>query len=349
MNHKNNTIYELIARSFTSELNDKEGFTLDQWKAESEQNNLEYLDLKEIWVTSGRMSLPHQVDIEANLKLTRQRAGIKERKTVWLKYLVQTAAILVLALALDGLYRYFGKADVLPPTEELVLQQVKAAFGTQSRVELPDGSVVDLNSGSTLSFPVSFENKAIRKVQLSGEGFFKVAKNNQQPFIVEANKLEIKVLGTSFNVECYANNPSATVALVEGSVVLQRKTGNQEVEIARMLPNDVAVYKQTGDVVNVTTEKDLHKYTAWKDGKIVFVNDPVQIVIQKLSNWYNVDIELADPRLEKYRFTGTFINEPLEQILSIMNLTSQMSYTIQQAKKLTDNSFSKRKIFLKSK
>jgi len=94
---------------------------------------------------------------------------------------------------------------------------------------------------------------------------------------------------------------------------------------------------------------DLNKYTAWIDGKIVFSDDPVNTVIQKLENWYNVDIELSDKKMENYRFTGTFLDEPLEQVLSILNLTSQMQYKVIPAKRLGDNSFSKRKIILKSK
>jgi transmembrane sensor len=349
MNPSHEIIYDLIARSFTSELNEDEALVLDQWKAENSRNLLEYQDLSEIWDVSGRMSLPPSSELENHLQTTRKKAGIPAAKSILLKVILQAAAVLLLALILNGLFQYFGKSPAILPKEEMVFQNVRAAFGTQSHVKLPDGTMVSLNSGSTLTFPVSFINQQYRVVQLSGEGHFEVVKNSLQPFIVKTKKLEVVVVGTIFNVESYANNPNVTVALEEGSVRLLRETENGDLEMGTMKLNDVAVFKQDGDKVSISSDNDLYKYIAWKDGKIVFSNDPVQTVIQKLSNWYNVDIVLADKKLEKYRFTGTFIDEPLEQILSILNLTSKMNYTIIPAIKLADNSYSKRKIILKSK
>jgi len=209
--------------------------------------------------------------------------------------------------------------------------------------------VVYLNSGSSLKFPNSFNGMKTRNVKLAGEGHFEVAKNKDQPFIVDIHKMQIKVLGTTFNVDAYANNTSFTIALVEGSIELQQKTNNGISKLLKMKPNQVAFYNQLDNKLIMETEDDLNKYTAWTDGKIILSNDPVNMVIQKLENWYNVDIELADKKLEKYRFTGTFIDEPLEQVLSILNLTSHMQYKVIPAQKLGDNSYSKRKIILKSK
>lgn len=345
----NQSIYDLIARSFISELSDNEKLILDKWMSENHDNRLEYLDLKEIWEVSERLSLQKQFELGDQLKSTRKLAGINAGKKVKLKYFIQAAAVLIIALLLNGLYQFRPSSQIFNSSENVVFQQVKAAFGTQTKVGLPDGTVVSLNSGSTMSFPVSFQNQQERRVRLSGEGHFVVAKNSQQKFIVDANGLEIRVTGTTFNVECYENNSAITVALEEGSVVLQTKTEKGSVDLATMKPNEVAQYNKTENQVNIINTNDLYKYLAWKDGKIVFANDPVQTVVQKLSNWYNVEIVLADKKLEKYRFTGTFINEPVEQVLSILNLTSKMNYTIIPARKLADNSYSKRKIILKSK
>lgn len=233
--------------------------------------------------------------------------------------------------------------------EPLVYQQVKASYGTQSRVELADGTIVYLNSGSTLRFPNSFNGMKTRNVELIGEGNFSVAKNSSQPFIVDVQKLLIKVLGTTFNVDAYPGNADIKIALVEGSIQLQQNSEKGIIDLMEMKPNMVAFYKQSENKLFWKREKDLNKYTAWTDGKIVFSDDPVITVIQKLEHWYNVDIELADKKLEKYRFTGTFIDEPLEQVLSILNRTSKMEYKVIPAQKLGGSSYSKRKIILKSK
>jgi len=349
MKIENDNIYDLIAKSLSGELTDEESVNLNDWIMADKSNLLEYNDFKEIWKHSNRLALPSQIDLPKSLVITRKKAGIDRKQIKWLIVFAQTAAVLILAILLSALYNQLPVKSPSEKVESIVYQQVKASYGTQSRVELADGTIVYLNSGSTLRFPNSFNGMKTRNVELTGEGNFEVAKNNAQPFIVDIHKIQIRVLGTTFNVDAYPNNSSFTIALVEGSIELQQKANNQIADLLEMKPNQVALYNQSENQLQWKTEDDLNKYTAWTNGKIIFSNDPVNTVIQKLENWYNVDIELADKRLEKYRFTGTFINEPLEQVLSILNLTSHMQYKIIPAQKLMDNSFSKRKVILKSK
>ena len=349
MNIENDEIYDLIAKSLSGELSDEESLNLNNWKLIDNSNLQEYNDFKEIWKHSNRLAMPSQFDVSKSLGTTRKKAAIDIKDIKWLPVFAQIAAVLVLAVLFSALYNVF---QVTKPNEKnatIAYQQVKASYGTQSRVELADGTVVSLNSGSTLRFPNSFNGMKTRNVELTGEGYFEVTKNSQQPFIVDIHKMQIKVLGTTFNIDAYANNSSFTIALVEGSIQLQEKTSNGISDLLEMKPNQVAFYNQAENKLTFETADDLNKYTAWTDGKIVLSNDPINIVIEKLENWYNVDIELADKKMEKYRFTGTFIDEPLEQILSILNLTSQMEYSVIPARKLSDKSYSKRKIILKSK
>ncbi len=349
MNIENDNIYDLIAKSFSGELTEEESVNLNNWKSEEKLNLLEYNDFQKIWKHSNRLAMPSQINLPKSLGATRKKAGIDRRQVKWLPTFVQIAAVLVVAVFFSVLYNLFLPTKPQIKSETQIYQQVKASYGTQSRVELADGTVVYLNSGSTLRFPSSFSGMKTRNVELTGEGHFEVAKNSEQPFIVDIHKMQIKVQGTIFNVDAYTNNPSFTIALIEGSIQLQQKTNDGVTDLIQMKPNQVAIYNQTENKLMWKTEDDLNKYTAWTDGKIVLSNDPVNMVIQKLANWYNVDIEFADKKLEKYRFTGTFMNEPLEQVLSILSLTSQMEYKMIPARKLSDNSYSKRKIILKSK
>jgi len=348
MNIENDNLYDLIAKSFSGELTEEESVNLNNWKLAKKINLLEYNDFKQIWNISNRLAMPSSIDLPKSLDTTHKKAGIDRRQVKWLPVFAQIAAILVLALLFSALYTMFLGTNPQEKNGTIVYQQVKASFGTQSRVELADGTVVYLNSGSTLRYPGSFNGMKTRNVELTGEGHFTVAKNSEQPFIVDIHKIQVKVLGTTFNVDAYTNNSSVTIALVEGSIQLQQKTSNGVADLMQMKPNQVAFYNQKKNKLTCITEDDLNKYTAWTDGKIVLSNDPINMVIQKLENWYNVDIELADRKLEKYRFTGTFIDEPLEQVLSILNRTSQMEYKVIPARKLGDNSYSKRKIILKS-
>jgi transmembrane sensor len=352
MNINNDKIYELIAKSFTGELTEQEFIQLEEWKKADRLNLLEYNDFEEIWKASNRLAMPSKIDLLKSLTTTHKKAGIRKGQIKWLAMSAQIAAILVLAVIFSGLYNLFLAPKPQNPQiidTSVVYQEVKATYGTQSRVELADGTVVYLNSGSKLRFPNSFNGMKFRNVELSGEGHFTVAKNSEHPFVVDVKKMQIQVLGTTFNVDAYPENDEITVALVEGKITLKKETANGVTDLMGMKPNQVAYYRQKDNKVLWENVEDLNKFTAWTTGKIVFSDDPVRTVIQKLENWYNVDIELADKRLEHYRFTGTFIDEPLEQVLSILNRTSKMEYQIISAQKMEDNSYSKRRIILKSK
>ena len=342
-------IYSLIAKSLSGESTEEELAKLDVWKNSDRSNLSEYNDYLDIWNHSNRLAMPSQIDLPGSLNTTRKKAGIDRGQVRWLTMIVRVAAVLVLALLFSSIYNLFIAPKSGQKTDSFAYQQVKSSFGMQSRVELADGSVVYLNSGSSLRFPTSFKGMKTRKVELSGEGHFSVTKNSKQPFIVDIRKMQIRVVGTTFDVDAYPTNSAFTIALVEGSIRLQQNSGNELKDLMDMKPNQIATYQQSENSLSIKTENDLNKYTAWTEGKIVFSNDPVNIVTQKLGNWYNVDIMVADTKLNKYRFTGTFIDEPLEQVLNILILTSKMEYKVIPARKLADNSYSKRKIILKSR
>jgi len=353
METETNRIYSIIAKSLTEDLDDKELKELDEWKLASKENISEYNDFVELWNKSGSLTLPYTINHHNAYKIIRNNSGLNSSPIRWINIAVQVAAVLVLSIILSGVYIYLTndrQGQIFSNTVSLpVYQEIKAAFGTQAKVELADGTVVFLNSGSKLRFPQTFDKQQQRKVLLDGEGYFSVTKNPDQPFVVQVNKLDIKVLGTIFNVEAYNDNPIVNIALVEGSVLLQEPSENGNKDLMQLSPNQVATLNKSDNVISKTDVADLYKYTAWINGRIVFYDDPIETVVNKLGKWYNVDISIADKKLENYRFTGTFIDESLEQILNILSLTSPMTYTIKSSVKQADNSMSKREILLKGK
>lgn len=342
----NTDIQELIIKSLTDTISQSERALLDAWKAESRANFLEYTDYETIWKESGRLASAGAADISASYKIIRKKARLdrNQRIPAWLNI----AAILVLSLVFSGLYQMFTRTapDIAYP--QTVYHEIQATYGTQSRLRLPDGTTVHLNSGSTLKYPVTFDHSDERRIELSGEGFFEV-ENQDKPFIVDAGKLQIEVTGTRFNVDAYPENSNITVALVEGEVNLVSSTTSGSKRLATLKPGEVSKLAADKSNLYISEVADLIKYYAWTEGKIVFMDDPIQVVVEKLSNWYNVDIEIADRTLDRYRFTGTFIDEPVEQILTILSRTSPMGYSIVSSKKLADNTYTKRRIILKSK
>jgi len=344
-----NSIYDLIVRSFSDQLNIDEEERLKNWMNADPSNGSEYNDYLEIWQRSGRMTMSSKIDISKSFNQTKRIANIYNRKSNTVFILSQIAAVFIIAFFLSVFYNNYLVSKPQIVTESVIYNQVKATYGTQTRIELPDKTIVFLNSGSILRFPNSFKGLKTRNVELIGEAQFTVKKDKEQPFIVAVNKIQVKVLGTTFNVNAYPVNASITIALVEGSIQLEQKKENGILEVLKIARNQVCTYDLHKNEFSLKNETDLSKYTAWTEGKIIFFNDNINTVIEKLENWYNVDISIGDKRIEKYRFTGTFIEEPLEKVLNLLSMTSNMQYKVLPAKKLADNTYSKRQIIIKSK
>ncbi len=342
----NQQIYSIITKKLTGSINSDEQKTLDTWLS-SEENRKEFAAYTKLWEKSKELSISKNIDIESSLRKTKKEISDFRQKKRWISLLQQAAAVLLLAFALSFLYQYFtNKPEVAKLPEQPIYQEVKAAFGTQTKLILADGTSVWLNSGSSLRFPSSFSNMDERNVELNGEGYFEVTKNEAKPFIVNTCALGVKVYGTSFNVSAYEGYNTETVALVEGKISMITNSNGKQKELLVLSPNEAAEYNRTTKKLYHDTEIYLDKYVGWKDGYIVFYDDPIKQVIQKLEKWYNVDIAINNKLLYKYRFTATFIDESLEQVLKLLSLSSPMTYKIIPAKKLPNNSFSKRKIVL---
>jgi transmembrane sensor len=230
-----------------------------------------------------------------------------------------------------------------------VLQNtISVPLGATSNFVLPDGTHVSLNSGTTLTYPMSFGNQACRIVALNGEGFFKVKKDKKYPFIVKMNGMDIKVTGTTFNARAYKDEPDVTVALVEGAVLLGKQKPTNDFELNSALhPMEVAVFNKVGKQITLTQKNDLTKYIAWTQGRTVFDNDPIQTVTQKLEKLYNVQVVISDKELLQYQLTATFTNEPLERALKIISLSSPISYRIINGVRDNDGAYGQRTLILR--
>ncbi len=347
----NNPLLEsIIAKSVTGKLSAEEKRTLEEWVMLSSENQKELEAYTQLWEKSKTLNLSTPIDVESALLKTKKRIAGLQPKKHWIRILRQAAAVLVLSFSFSILDHYFFKSKgSTPASEQMVYQEIKATRGTLTNLVLADGTKVWLNSESTLSFPISFNNQEERKVELNGEGYFEVTQNKDKPFIVKTSTLNVKVYGTAFNVLAYKDEPSMTVALVEGKVSLMKEYSSGSKELMMLKPNDVVEYDTRENMLNHHSDISLNKYTAWKDGYMVFFGDPVTKVVQKLENWYNVDIEVADNALQNYQFTATFADESLEQVLYLLSLSSPIDYRITPAHKQKDNSFSKRKVTLKVK
>jgi len=225
--------------------------------------------------------------------------------------------------------------------------EVIAPVGSRTVVELSDGSVIHLNYGSRVKYPQNFSGTT-RGVLLTGEGYFEVAHNPDKPFIVATGHIDVRALGTVFNVNAYSENDDITATLVEGKVLVEemKNDGNTEI-IKELKPGQHLIYeKQTGVVTS--SQEQVDKYISWKDGKLVFDNEPIEKVAQRLNRMFNVEIQVAKEAKE-YNYTVTFVDEPLFQILELLSVATPISYQTLPRTKNSDGTFSKQRILIERK
>jgi len=214
----------------------------------------------------------------------------------------------------------------------------------RSSLTLPDGTKVWLNAGSSISYPVLFAND-FRAVSLSGEAYFEVKKDKSWPFVVNTKDMNIVVSGTTFNCNAYPENDQVQTVLVEGEVTLANQSA---IELATLNPGELAIFDKSNQRIT-TTKTDLQKYIAWKSGKLMFRDDKMNMVVEKLERWYNVEFEIEDPEIANYVYTATFIDESLDQVLKMLTLSAPIRYTISERNKQEDQTFEKAKVKLYKK
>lgn len=346
----NKEIVNIIIKALSGKISTEEQNILNSWISVSKENEKEFKAYSELWEKSKKLVLSGSIDVESSLIQTKKQIANLQPKKRWIIYLRQAAAVLFLSISLTFLYNYFVQSNKGNSAhEQIVMQEIKTAYGTRTKLTLADGSTVWLNSGSTLRFPATFNHLDERKVELDGEGYFDVTKNDAKPFIVNTSELGVKVYGTSFNVSAYHEYNTMTVALEEGKVALIKEYSTGPKELMVLNPNDIVEYDSEKNNLYHSSNSNMKRYTSWKDGYIVFYGDHIEEVVQKLEKWYNVEFEIKDQALQDYRFTATFADESLEQVLELLTLSSPMSYKITPAKKGADNSYSTRKIILSVK
>ena len=177
-----------------------------------------------------------------------------------------------------------------------------------------------LNSGSKLRYPVRFLTSSPRDVYLDGEGYFDVVEDVDRPFTVITDDMNTQVYGTEFNVSSYKNEGNTSTVLVEGSVGVYRANNEEGIKPLMITPGQRAVYDNDQIAVE---EVPIRKYVAWKDGLLYFVDDRFELLLKELERHFNVSIDNQYKSLEGKRFTGTFTNESLDQILKVAQAYGQ--------------------------
>ena len=213
--------------------------------------------------------------------------------------------------------------------ETLVYNTLNIPYGKRFKIQLSDGTIVHLNAGTTLKYPVKFIEGKNRKVFLNGEAFFNVAKDAKHPFIVNSDALDVQVIGTQFNVSSYHEDNHSDVVLVEGSVSLNLENDNNTNNKTLLKPGYKGSFNKNEG--NIATKQVLTNiYTSWIYGELFFRNITFEDILKKMERHYNVTIINKNSRLSKEEFNASFREAPIEKILEYFKITYNIQYTINE-------------------
>ncbi|WP_320999006.1 FecR family protein [Phocaeicola sp.] len=300
---------ELLQKYIAGNATEAEKQRVTKWIQENPENMCEYMAQRKL----------HDMALWRTEPVAEENS--RERKHFSLRGVCMEAAKIaaVLAIVLLGTHYWTGKHQV---PEDKTWQSIYVPAGQRAELMLADGTKVWLNSRSTLTFPGSFKGN-IRNVKLDGEGYFAVTKNVEQPFIVETNKCNVKVLGTEFNVMAYAADSVWETSLLEGAVeILVPGSNNSGM---RLEPNMMASLKGNRLVKGRIKEVDSF---LWREGLLCFNDISVRDMIEKLKLYYGVDIVVNNTRILKNRYTGKFrTKDGVEHVLKVLKLNNKFTYT----------------------
>lgn len=358
-------IDDLIIRFLTGETTPRENQFLSDWMNESDQNLSYFHSIRNIWLATSQLSpvtasrnitLHPESESKEDTSSRGNRIGNLQKNT--LNQLLKIAAILAVVMITGVVvYNQFTKKTGSGNSIEIA---VEATLGSRAITTLPDGSKVWLNSGSKLVYNSEF-NGETREVKLIGEAYFNVVTNPSKPFVVKTDKLNIKALGTKFNVKAYPEDASIVTTLEKGNVVIEGKDSRDKEFIVQMKPKETVTYyksdnairafqedktisndnkdekhieqSEENDTPQLVTKKEQVKtelFTSWKDARWVIEKQKLGDLERDLERRYNIEIQFTSETIRQFHFTGSLENETVEQIMVIMRHTIPLKYKIEK-------------------
>lgn len=334
----------LITRYFKGEANPDEINELQKWAGASEDNLMYYRQLKNIWDNSECNKRLKVIDVDRAFDIVSKKVTFKSPATNFLYYWKKIAAVLLIPLVLGNILYFSFRSNSSFTYKEPVYNELFAAFGTRSALKLSDGTSVWLNSGSSIKYPDRFLGNN-RTVCLNGEAYFEVESDPKKPFIVETSSLRVKATGTKFNVSGYASLEETEVTLVSGKVEVSMNGDKENKNCSRLDINQHFSFNKATGTTSIINE-DTYKYISWKDGKLIFRNEPLSNVIKKIGQVFNIDTEIKGEEIMNYSYRATFQDESLAEILKLLKMSSPIDYIEVKRDPLPDGSFPRKKVII---
>lgn len=263
------------------------------------------------------------VSIQNNMLENIKHKMKPKRRRLFKSYgqLLKYAAIIVLAVLL-GTGGFFLSQNLSSNNNDLI---VHVENGQKANMLLPDGTKVWLNSGSTICYDKSY-NKHDRIISLEGEAYFEVAKDPKRPFIVKANEIRVRALGTIFDIKSYSNDNIISTILIEGKVNVSNNKNTTQLS-----PNQKITFNKTSHKFDGVQICDAEIAGLWKNNQLAFDSETLDNIAKVLERMYNIQVVFDSEKIKHTRFSGRIKNNSLESILQLIALTSPVYYEVKDS------------------
>lgn len=331
MEEENKHIDELIANYLTEGLDKNALDELKTWIAASAENQQYFIRQREIWFSAVSREAASVYDKDKAFENFRNRVESQKeiqstsRRGFSLSALWRYAAVVAIIIAVGCISYWQGEVNVKDTFADI---SVEAPLGSKTKLYLPDGTLVWLNAGSRMTYSQGFgvDN---RKVELEGEGYFEVKRNEKIPFFVKTKDLQLQVLGTKFNFRDYPEDHEVVVSLLEGKVGLNNLL--REEKEAVLSPDERAVLNKANGFLTVESVTAFNA-SQWTDGYLFFDEELLSDIAKELERSYNVKIHIANDSLKTFRFYGNFVRreQNIQEVLEALASTEKMQYKIEE-------------------
>lgn len=331
MEEENKHIDELIANYLTEGLDKNALDELKTWIAASAENQQYFIRQREIWFSAVSREAASVYDKDKAFENFRNRVESQKeiqstsRRGFSLSALWRYAAVVAIIIAVGCISYWQGEVNVKDTFADI---SVEAPLGSKTKLYLPDGTLVWLNAGSRMTYSQGFgvDN---RKVELEGEGYFEVKRNEKIPFFVKTKDLQLQVLGTKFNFRDYPEDHEVVVSLLEGRVGLNNLL--REEKEAVLSPDERAVLNKANGLLTVESVTASNA-SQWTDGYLFFDEELLPDIAKELERSYNVKIHIANDSLKTFRFYGNFVRreQNIQEVLEALASTEKMQYKIEE-------------------
>ena len=331
MEEENKHIDELIANYLTEGLDKNALDELKTWIAASAENQQYFIRQREIWFSAVSREAASVYDKDKAFENFRNRVESQKeiqstsRRGFSLSALWRYAAVVAIIIAVGCISYWQGEVNVKDTFADI---SVEAPLGSKTKLYLPDGTLVWLNAGSRMTYSQGFgvDN---RKVELEGEGYFEVKRNEKIPFFVKTKDLQLQVLGTKFNFRDYPEDHEVVVSLLEGKVGLNNLLREEKEDV--LSPDERAVLNKANGLLTVESVTASNA-SQWTDGYLFFYEELLPDIAKELERSYNVKIHIANDSLKTFRFYGNFVRreQNIQEVLEALASTEKMQYKIEE-------------------